>query len=157
MEKQILKTVLTVEFAADEMQIAANAMQLIAAARKGTLAVTGDDPEPKDEKDPEPEKPTRSRRSRRTTDEAPATRSRRSEPEPEPEAEENDARPERGGRSTDVTHDDIRDLMAEVIEYDDSNRSKVLKQLTKIGAKSVGTIKDEDVADFFEFLQTLKD
>lgn len=79
--------------------------------------------------------------------------------DPEPDENE-DARPERGakpGRNTDVTHDDVRDLMAEVIEADEDNRPKVLKQLNKIGAKSVGTIKDEDLADFFGFLQSLKD
>ena len=75
--------------------------------------------------------------------------------EPEPKADaDDDARDE---RSSGVTHDDIRDLMAEVIDADEDNRPKVLKQLSKIGAKSVGTIKDEDVADFFGFLQSLKD
>ena len=56
-----------------------------------------------------------------------------------------------------VTHDDIRDLMSEVIGYDEDNRRAALKQLAKIGAKSVGRIKDEDLDDFFEFLQSLKD
>lgn len=74
--------------------------------------------------------------------------------DPEPEDER---RPQQGNRQDEVTHDDIRDLMAEVIDADDANRAKVLKQLTKIGAKSVGTIRDEDVAEFFEFLQTLKE
>lgn len=70
---------------------------------------------------------------------------------------DDERRPERGNRQDNVTHDDIRDLMADVIDADETNRSKVLKQLSKIGAKSVGTIKDEDVADFFEFLQSLKE
>lgn len=74
--------------------------------------------------------------------------------EPADEPANDDARSKRS--TGNVTHDDIRDLMAEVIEADDDNRSKVLKQLAKIGAKSVGTIKDEDLDDFFEFLQSLK-
>lgn len=73
------------------------------------------------------------------------------------EALEEERGPEPTGRSTDVTHDDVRDIMAEVIEADEDNRPKVLKQLNKIGAKSVGTIKDEDIADFFDFLHSLKD
>lgn len=80
------------------------------------------------------------------------------EPADEPADEpEEDARPARNTKATDVTHDDIRDLMVGVIEADEDVKPKILKQLSKIGAKSVGTIKDEHVADFFEFLQSLKD
>lgn len=108
----------------------------------------------------EPDKPARARRSRKVADGAPE-RPRHAETEPDNEHEDdNNARPEpapRAERPGSVTHDDIRDLMANVIEADEDNRPKVLKQLGKIGAKSVGTIKDEDLADFFEFLQSLKE
>jgi hypothetical protein len=173
MENQILKTVVTVEFAADETGIAAAALSLIANARKGAKseneAQTNHKPEPDPEpvrshdrepeparsrdREPEPEpKPARSRRR--------GSRNAAPEPEPEPEAgkdtgpePEND---EPGRYQNDVTHDDVRELMAGVIELEDGNRSKILKQLNRIGAKSVGAIKDEDLSDFFDFLQALK-
>lgn len=73
------------------------------------------------------------------------------------DGEDDERRSDRGNRQDSVTHDDVRDLMADVIEEDDANRIKVLKQLNKIGAKSVGMIKDDDLVDFFEFLQSLKE
>lgn len=159
MENPILKTTITVEFAHGETAIAADVLNLIAAARAGAsvspsagVQEAKNSPEPAPE--PEPKRPSRPRST--------SSRSRRSEPAPEPEHQEEnqddsrDNKPE-GARNDTVTHDDIRDLMSEVIEADDENRAKVLKQLGKIGAKSVGTIKDEDLPGFYEFLQTLKD
>lgn len=157
MENPILKTTITVEFAHGETAIAADVLNLIAAARAGApVSPSAGVQEAKNSPEPAPE-PKRPSRPRSTS-----SRSRRSEPAPEPEHQEEnqddsrDNKPE-GARNDTVTHDDIRDLMSEVIEADDENRAKVLKQLGKIGAKSVGTIKDEDLPGFYEFLQTLKD
>ncbi|EXZ98237.1 hypothetical protein M087_4215 [Bacteroides fragilis str. S23 R14] len=159
MENPILKTTITVEFAHGETAIAADVLNLIAAARAGApvspsagVQEAKNSPEPAPE--PEPKRPSRPRST--------SSRSRRSEPAPEPEHQEENQDDSRDNktectRNDTVTHDDIRDLMSEVIEADDENRAKVLKQLGKIGAKSVGTIKDEDLPGFYEFLQTLKD
>lgn len=168
MEKRDLKTTVTVEFTGDETPLAIEVLNLIAAARKGanTSALAAAPAEPDDE----PEKPARSRstRSRKPADETTSRASRRSEPEPEPDDDEPetgndpDDEPESRNERTErterkVTHDDVRDLMMDVIAGDDENRAKVLKHLTKLGAKSVGAINEADLPEFFDFLQSLKD
>jgi hypothetical protein len=99
-------------------------------------------------------KPIRGRRSHKVTDETQMPPlSGGSTPDSEDSIE---PEPVYGGnRSNEITRDDIRNLLSEVIENEESNRMKVLKRLGEIGAKSVSTIKDEDIIDFFEFLKSL--
>ncbi len=106
-----------------------------------------------DVRETEPQK--RVRRARKTADPVVSGHDEAPVIAPEPETERwasEDLRCESGG----FTHDDIRDLMAEVIGADDANRQAVLKKLTSIGARSVGAIKEEDVEGFYRFLETLK-
>ena len=105
-----------------------------------------------DETAPEPEKPTRTRRSRRSAEPA------QQAPEPEPKPAEDNA-PAQGvqAQNSGITLDDVRDLLAEVIEADEeNNRPKVMKRLKDMGAKSVSSIPSEEVDGFYDFLQSLR-
>ena len=48
-----------------------------------------------------------------------------------------------------ASRDDICDLTADATKSGEDNCLKILKRLNEIGAKSVGMIEDEDLADFF--------
>jgi hypothetical protein len=115
------------------------------------------------EAEPEPEKPKRRRKSASES----SVRSHYTEPEdktdtqllPDPpvkEPEDDKLLEPKNRQDDDITHDDIRELIATVLEEDENNRQKILKQLTKVGAKSIGAIKEDDLTDFYEFLHSLK-
>lgn len=55
-----------------------------------------------------------------------------------------------------LTHDDVRDLMAEVIESDETLKGKIAKELKAFNARSVGTLAEDDLPEFFDFLKGLK-
>lgn len=156
-----LKTTITIEFAASEVQTAAEILAHVAAARKiagytercpSAPAAQADDAEPA------PERPTRGRKPRA----AKAVEST-VEPEIEPQPVDDpgdlpsdDTEPTPAENKSGVTHDDIREVMVGVIDADDSNRERVLAKLKAVGAKSVGTIPDDELGGFYEFLVGLK-
>ena len=119
-----MKTVLTLEFAVDEMQLIIDVLALIAAARNDTPA------EGKSIVKSNPGMATRTHIVQKETADYP---------------------------SRIFTHDDIRDLMPEVMERDEDNRPEVLRRMEELGANRISEIAPEDVADFYEFLRSLKD
>ena len=117
-----MKAVLTLEFAANEAQLAADVLALVAARNGAPI-----------ENDTRAESVTGKERETSTS-----------------------VRSHRMNRKKDITHGDIRDLMGEVIEIDEDVKRAILDEMNRIGTKCVGTIKDEHLADFYDFLQSLR-
>lgn len=55
-----------------------------------------------------------------------------------------------------LTHDDVRDLMATVINSDPGARAAILAQLKAMNVRSVGSIASEALPELYAFLQTLQ-
>ncbi len=125
------------------------------------------DPEPAPEPAPAPApatRPARVSRARRVAVAAPVpepeiVKAEAPAPAPEAEAEAEAAKPE-AHRADAVSHDDARDLMAEVIGADMKNRDAVLDWLGAHipgeGAKAVGNLPAEYLRGFCDFLTDLK-
>jgi len=98
----------------------------------------------------EPKKPAKKKAAKKTPKMEKVEEEPKAEKKEDPKAEKKE---DPKAEKTSVTVEQIRGIQKEVV-YD--HRDAIKEKLTELGAGSVSKLKEEDYADYYEFLKSLK-